>query len=247
MPRSIASSAFLAEENFVFQRIVLTIAVGLALFVGAGSICGAQEDATHPKSDAKGHAAPHGDSAAGGEHHDTTDLSEGNPTANLANPADLRFDMSIYSALVFCLLLAILAKFAWGPISHGLEKREMGIEAKIEEARLAAEKATEQLKAYEARLAAASEEAVKIVGQARKDAEVAKESIMAEAQTAAQRERERAVADITTAKNQALQEIAAKSVDTAIALAGNIIRREVKADDHKQLITDALNQFPNLN
>lgn len=227
----------------MFQCIVLTLALGIAGLIGVGARAGAQEEPAHPKAEAKGHDPAH----AGGDHHDTTDLSEGNPTANLANPADIRFDMSIYSALVFCLLLAILAKFAWGPISHGLEKREHGIETKIEEARLAAERAGEQLKAYEARLAAASEEAMKIVGQARKDAEVAKESIMAEAQSAAQRERDRAVADISNAKNQALQEIAAKSVDTAIALAGNIIRREVKADDHKQLITDALNQFPNLN
>ena len=234
----------------MLQRLFTTTAFALCLLAVSGLTVAAQEDAAHPKGETKAaaagdHAAPH--SAVGGEHHDPTDLSEGNGTAKLVDPADIRFDMSIYSALVFCLLLAILAKFAWGPISHGLEKREMGIEAKIEEARLAAERAGEQLRAYEARLAAASEEAVKIVGQARKDAEVAKESILAEAQTAAQRERERAVADITTAKNQALQEIAAKSVDTAIALAGNIIRREVKADDHKQLITDALNQFPNLN
>ena len=52
-------------------------------------------------------------------------------------------------------------------------------------------------------------------------------------------------ADISAAKNQALREIAEKSVDTAIGLARNIIRREVRPGDHEQLIQDALKQFPN--
>ena len=43
------------------------------------------------------------------------------------------------------------------------------------------------------------------MAQARKDAEVAKDKIVAEAHEAAQKERERAVADITSAKNQALR------------------------------------------
>ena len=234
----------------MLNRLLAAVALFCWLMVAAGAVVSAQEgkkgeSAEHTESE-HAHGEPHA-AAHAGDHHDLTDLAEGNATERLVDPADLRFDMSIYSAIVFCLLLAILAKFAWGPISHGLEKREQGIEQKIEEAHRAAHMAGERLKEYESRLAIASEEAGKIVGQARKDAEAAKEKIMAEAQHAAQRERERAVADITTAKNQALQEIAEKSVATAIALAGNIIRREVRPEDHKQLITEALNQFPNLN
>jgi len=232
----------------VVQRLFTAATVCLWLLsVGSAGTFAQEGDKAHPEPahvDAK-HDAAH--AVDGHAAHDPHDLSEGNATANLPSPADIRFDMSIYSALVFFLLLAILAKFAWGPISHGLEKREHGIEQKIAEAHNAAKMATEQLKAYEVRLAAATEEAGKIIGQARKDAEVAKDRIMAEAAQAAQRERDRAVSDITTAKNQALQEIAEKSVNTAIALAGNIIRREVRPEDHSALITDALNQFPNLN
>lgn len=196
------------------------------------------------EKDAKGHAPVRGD-AHGHSEHDPLNLGEGNATRSLTDPAEIKFDMAIYSFLVFLLLLAILTKFAWKPIAHGLEAREKGIEDKIEQARVAAEKATEQLREYEARLAAATQEAQQIVGEARKTAETAKETILADAQALAQREREKAVADITTAKNQALREIAEKSVDTAIGLARNIIRREVRPGDHEQLIQDALKQFPN--
>jgi F-type H+-transporting ATPase subunit b len=184
-----------------------------------------------------------------GEHgvHDETNLTEGNASPSLPSPADMRFDLAIYTFVVFLILLAILYKFAWGPIARGLDQREETIARQIEEARLASEKAAHQLQEYEARLAAATEEARQIVGQSRKDAETAKDKIMGEARELAQKERERAVADITTAKNQALAEIAQKSVSTAVSLAGKIIRREVKPQDHEQLIGEALGQFTKLN
>ena len=64
--------------------------------------------------------------------------------------------------------------------------------------------AVQQLHEYEAKLAAAGEEAQKIVVQAQRDAEVIKDQIVAEAQAVAQRERDRAVQDIETAKTRAL-------------------------------------------
>jgi F-type H+-transporting ATPase subunit b len=197
---------------------------------------GAEDSATHDDK-AKAH-----DPKA---HHDDTDKTHANASRAIANPDELKGDAAIATFVIFLLLMAILTKFAWKPIAHGLEAREKGILDKIEQARLAAEKATEQLQQYEAKLAAATQEAQQIVGEARKTAETAKEKILADAQALAQREREKAVADITTAKNQALREIAEKSVDTAIGLARNIIRREVRPGDHEQLIQDALKQFPN--
>jgi F-type H+-transporting ATPase subunit b len=251
----------------VLKRHCLSIAVGLGLLCAATTCAAAQEEKSaakaepaaaesdHLKADAakgekEGHAAEgekHEASHAGGAHHDETDLSHGNATAALASPADLRFDLSIYTFVVFLILLAVLYKFAWGPIAAALEQREETILRQIEEARLASEKAAQQLKQYEARLAAATDEARQIVAHARKDAEVAKDQIVAEARDAAQKERDRAVADITSAKNQALDEIANKSVQTAISLASNIIRREVRPQDHEALIGEAVNEFSKLN
>lgn len=252
----------------MFRHAIVLIAAftWAACLPAAGSV--AQETEGKAKSEGKaasepehadGKAEPHAagdDHAAGGEHgagddhghaHDPMNLSEGNASSQLGAAQELRFDLAIATFVVFILLLVILTKFAWGPISRALDQREETIARQIEEARLASEKAARQLQEYEARLAAATEEARQIVGQSRKDAEAAKDKIMAEARELAQKERERAVADITTAKNQALSEIAQKSVSTAVSLAGNIIRREVKPQDHEALIKDALGQFSKLN
>jgi F-type H+-transporting ATPase subunit b len=210
----------------------------------------AEKSAATPEANAAaGHAeggAAHADHAAGG-HHDDTDLSHGNASANLESPADFRFDMSIYSFIVFLILLGVLYKFAWGPIAIALQRREETIARQINEARLASEKGAQLLREYEARLGAATDEARQIVSDARKNAEIAKDRIVAEARDAAQRERERAVSDINVAKNQALDEIAQKSVQTAVSLAGQLIRREVRPQEHEALIGEAINKFQNVN
>jgi F-type H+-transporting ATPase subunit b len=202
----------------------------------------ADAHAAHAADAAKHDADSH---AAG--HHDDTDLSHGNATAELASPAELKYDMSIYTFVVFLILLAVLYKFAWGPIAVALERRENTIARQIEEAQLASQKGEALLKQYEAKLTAATEEARQIVSGARKDAELAKDKIVAEARDAAQKERERAVADITTAKNQALDQIAQKSVQTAVSLASNILRREVKPQEHEAIIGDAVDRFSKMN
>jgi F-type H+-transporting ATPase subunit b len=206
----------------------------------------AERPATEAKADAHG-AAGHESGGHAAGHHDETDLSHGNATASLASPADFRFDMSIYTFIVFLILLAVLYKFAWGPIALALERRENTIARQIEEAQLASQKGEQLLRQYDAKLAAATEEARQIVAGARKDAEMAKDKIVAEAREGAQRERDRAVSDITVAKNQALDQIAQKSVQTAVSLASNILRREVKPQEHEAIIGEAINQFSKMN
>lgn len=203
-------------------------------------------DAAHAASDAHAEHAAAGHAAAA-HAHDDTDLSHGNASADISNIAKPQFDMSIFSFLVFLILLGVLYKFAWGPIATALQRREETIARQIEEARLASERASSQLKEYEARLAAATDEARQIVSNARKDAEIAKDKIVAEARDVAQKERDRAVAEIGIAKNQALDAIAQRSVQTAVSLASQIIRREVRPQDHEALIGEAVNSLSKMN
>ncbi len=185
-----------------------------------------------------------GGGAHGGGHNDPYDLSHQNATKNLEDPSEFKSDLAIWTFAVFICLAAVLLKFAWRPILEGLEKRENSIAAMIDDAKRSADQAAEQLRHYEAKLAAASAEAQQVIAKAQKDAEAAKEQIVAAAQTAARKERERAVADIENAKNTALQEMTAHSVDLAMAMAGRIVRRQLKPEDHSRLIRETLDQLP---
>ena len=196
----------------------------------------------HSESENGEHAgdAVHGD-------HDPTDLSHQNAGSQIADPSEFKSDLAMWTLVVFLCLLALLGKFAWGPVMEGLEKREQGIADKIEEARYSAEQASKQLQQYEAKLAMAAEESREILAQARQEGESAKDRIVADAQVAANRERERAVEDITAAKNTALSEITEKSVDLAVAMARQLIQRNLDVKDQAKLIRDALKQIPSNN
>ncbi len=163
------------------------------------------------------------------------------------NPVEFRTDINIFTAIVFLLLLVGLYFSAWRPIMEGLEKREKTIAGNIQAAEQAKADAQARLVEYEAKLAAASDEATRIVADARKGAEQAAARIEAEAQEEPHGIASVTAVEIEAAKRVALGELAAKSTDVAMALAQRIVGREVKAADHQKLIQEMLSQLPSKN
>ncbi|HAC92114.1 MAG TPA: ATP synthase F0 subunit B, partial [Planctomycetaceae bacterium] len=82
---------------------------------------------------------------------------------------------------------------------------------------------------------------------ARKDADSVGIRFVVASQEEAAKLRDLAVADIESANTAALSEIAQKSTDLAVTLAGRVIGREVKASDHQSLIQDMLSKLPSRN
>src|SRR5204863_9378621 len=109
-------------------------------------------------------------------------------------------DLAVWTAVVFLVTLAVLWKFAWGPICAGLDRREKAIADNIAAAEEAAEEARRLTVQYEARLAAAAEEVRQLLDEGRRDAEQTKASILEEARAAAGKERDRTLREIETAK-----------------------------------------------
>lgn len=190
----------------------------------------------------------------------TDDAAHGHDNAHHAHtPADtnagesmnsllaFQSEKALWTLVVFFLTLVGLYLVAWKPITEALEKRERTIANNISDAKNASEQALARLKEYEAKLAAAASQATDIVTQARKDAELAGQRIVAESQAEAARQRDRALADIDAAKQTALSEMAARSTDIAFSLARRIVGRELQPADHQQLIQDALARLPSKN
>ena len=65
--------------------------------------------------------------------------------------------------------------------------------------------------------------------EARHDAENTKQQIVAEAKSAAQAEHERAMRDIRTATDAAVEELSQRSADLAVELAGKVISAKLTA------------------
>jgi F-type H+-transporting ATPase subunit b len=181
-----------------------------------------------------------------GSGHDAAAAESGHGGSHGASPNPMAFgpDLAIFTAIVFLVLLAVLWKFAWGPIAEALDQREQGIASQIDDAQRSNEEAKRLLAEHQSKLDATAEEVKGLLDQARRDADAQKQQIVAEAREAAQAEKERAVREIGVARNQALQDLAEKSVDTAVGLAGRIVRRQLSPDDHADLIRDALPRLP---
>jgi F-type H+-transporting ATPase subunit b len=151
-----------------------------------------------------------------------------------------RYDLGIYTLLVFGLLIVILGKYAWKPIMDGLQKREDTIttfRAEAEKARIEGEKLLAEIKAQRAK---ANEDVAAVIAQARRDADAYREAEKGRAAADIQAERDRLKREIETARDQALAEIWEKTVQLATLVSSKAIGREVSADDHRRLIDESL-------
>jgi F-type H+-transporting ATPase subunit b len=213
--------------------------LGLALMAWYGLGALALAAADDPAAPAAHAEAEH---PAAGHGHDH--IGHANAGPQLEDPSEVKSDLAIFTFVVFFLLLGILWKFAWGPISAGLDKREQSIAHHIAATHRAHEDAKQLLAEHEKRLAGTAGEVRAILEDARRDAEQTKQDILAEAKSGAQAERARAVQDIQIATDQALKSLAERSADLAVELAGKIVGSKLQAGDHARLIQEAVGRFP---
>jgi F-type H+-transporting ATPase subunit b len=170
-------------------------------------------------------------------------LDEIGEPAKVAGPEEWQTDLAIWTFVVFLVLLTVLTKFAWGPIVAGLQKREQGIADNIAAAQRSHDEAKQLLAHYEKKLAGAANDVRLMLDEARRNAEQAKQEIIAEAKAAAQLEQQRGVREVRTATVQALKEISERSTNLAVELAGKIVQAQLKPADHSRLVQEAITKF----
>lgn len=164
-------------------------------------------------------------------------------------PPLLQFDIgsAVCNIAIFLGVFAILSKFVWPVILGGLQAREDKIHNDLESAEKANTDAKGLLADYQAKLDDAAGQVQAMLTQARKESEAAGQRIVTEAKAEAERQRERAIADIETAKKVALSELAGQTSDMAISVAKQVVGRELRAEDHAELIRKSLERLPSNN
>jgi len=170
--------------------------------------------------------------AGAGQHH-----------AAEPNPLSIDADLAVWTFVVFFVLLAVLGKFAWKPIVEALDKREHHIAENIAAAQRAQDDAKKMLADYERKLSGAADEVRAMLEEARRDAEGTKQQIVAEAKSAAHAEHERAMREIRTATDAAVEELSQRSADLAVALAGKIVSTKLTGEERSRLVQESLSRF----
>ena len=174
--------------RFGLSMLAMFMAVLLCVWMPAAAL---GEDAVHQPGEAK--------SAHEGETHKK---EEEKP--DILSP---RFDLTLWTIVVFGLLLFVLRKWAWGPMLQGLQSREETIRQALDEAERARKETAQLRDRVEAEIRKAQEEAAQVVGQAAHDAQRTGEELISKAKTEIQAERDRLRREMETARDQTLKDL----------------------------------------
>lgn len=162
----------------------------------------------------------------------TSSLVLGSAEAGI-NGGDILFQLAM-----FIILLALLKKFAWGPLMGIMTTREEHVASEInaaENSRLEAKKILEEQRSLlkEARI-----EAQGLIEGAKKQGEVQREEIVKVARTEAERMKEGAKLEIEQQKEKAVSAIREQVAHLSVLIASKVIEKELTEADQDELIND---------
>lgn len=147
---------------------------------------------------------------------------------------------AIVNTIVFLLLLSVLSFFVWPAILKGLQAREAKIRGDLESAERASRDAAASLAQYKQQLADAQREAQRIIDESRTNAQRLGDQLRVQAEEQAAGLRKRAELDIENAKKQAISEVYEEAATLATQVAAQILKREVRPEDHRNLVSQSL-------
>ncbi len=160
------------------------------------------------------------------------------------NILEPQIPLAFWTLIVFGLLLLLLWKFAWGPLSKSLHDREHYMEESLRQAEHARSESERLLAEHRHLMDQANQQAVALLDEARKGAVTTAEEIRRIAQAEADSTLQRAQREIASAKDQALLELWNSSSDLAVSIDGKVLSRELGPDDHRRLVEQAMAELP---
>lgn len=134
------------------------------------------------------------------------------------------------------ILYLFLKKLLWVPVKNIIDQRQAEIDGLYEDAASSKEAAEEMKDQYELRLKDASVEAAGIVKEAAERAARKGDEIVQQAQEEAAALKRKADKDIEMERVRAMNELKDQISDAAVQIAGKIVEKEVRAEDHEKLI-----------
>ncbi|GLO67665.1 F0F1 ATP synthase subunit B [Oceanobacillus kimchii] len=159
-----------------------------------------------------------------------------------ASVGGLRWPDMLVQLFFFLVLLALLKKFAWGPLMNKMEERENYVANEIEsaeqsraEAEKASKEAAEQLNQVKA-------EAQKMIEDAKAAGAKQEQAIIDSAREEANRIKEAAQADIQNEKERAIQALQDKVASLSVLIASKVIEKELSEQDQEKLINEYIQE-----
>ena len=148
----------------------------------------------------------------------------------------------VFQLVAFLLLMLLLKKFAWGPLMGILKERENHIANEIESAEQSRLETKKLLEEQRELLKESRNEAAGLIENAKKQAEMQREEIMALAKAEADRLKESAKVEIEQQKEQAVAAIREQVASLSILVASKVIEKEITEADQAKFINDIIQE-----
>ena len=161
--------------------------------------------------------------------------------ANLLSP---NFGLVIWLAIVFGVLLWVLKRFAWGPITSALEDRERTIDESIQRAEKALTEARQVQADNERARREAEQEAQRLLRDAREEADRLRGEEVQKTREQIQLMRDQAQSEIEREKESALDTLRAEVADLAIQAAEKILQENLDAPSQRRLVENFIDALP---
>jgi F-type H+-transporting ATPase subunit b len=157
----------------------------------------------------------------------------------------LRVDpgLLLWTIITFIFLFLILWKTAWRPIVDALDARAEKVRFEIDNAERTRQEAEKLLNQHKALMDNAKNETSQIMAKGREEAEKMKNEILEKANKDSRAIAERAKKEIELAKDKALADIKTEVVLLSTGIASKIISKNIKPEDQKALVEEALNKI----
>lgn len=155
----------------------------------------------------------------------------------------LNLGLSLWTIVVFVVVLFVLGKYAWGPILGAIDAREKGIQDSVEEAGRLRDEARALLEEHQRQLADSRRQSQQILAEARDAGEQLRRQMEEKARAEGEALVERARREIEREKQAALDELRQESVDLALAAAGRLLQRKLDAEADRALVQGFLDEL----
>lgn len=134
------------------------------------------------------------------------------------------------------LQMYLIKRFLFQPVNNILQKRKELADGQLLEAAKTREEASALKTEYEQNLLQAKKEAKEIMTEAQRSSLQKSEEILKTAEQEAREMKERAEMEIAREKKKAVSEAKTELGTMAVELAGKVLHREVRQEDHEKLI-----------
>ena len=151
--------------------------------------------------------------------------------------------LMLWTIITFFVLLFILWKTAWKPVVKALDARAEKIRNDIDSASKSRKTAEKMLADHTAMMANAKGDVLKMLSDAEVRAEEIKTEIIKQANKEAKAIIQNAIDKIENAKEAALEDIKNEVAVISTEIASKIIKKNINADDQKELVDEALKKF----